>query len=109
MKSRNPQEVQRQQRELEILENRLQTAYPTVRPRPEYVRNLRNQLDLQLDPGNASNEKHGWRLMLVAASLLSGTFVIVLAVRGILTFFGGMQQLSSQVDADRIAPVNPAL
>jgi hypothetical protein len=109
MKSENFRQANRRQGELESLETRLQTLYPSVRPRPEYIRNLRQQLDLQMEPSHGSEEKGGWHLMLIAASVLSGTFVIVLAVRGIINFFGGLHPMGSAVETDRIAPVNPVV
>jgi hypothetical protein len=108
MKSKNPRQVQTQSKELDNIETHLQTLYTPVRPRSEYVYNLRHQLSLQLDPANTSDEHQGLHLMLIAASLLSGTFVVVLAVRGILNYMGGMHDIGSPVEQDGIAPANPA-
>ena len=108
MNSKKPRQVYRQLKELDKIETHLRTLYTPVKPRSEYVHTLRRQLSLQLDPANKVDEHQGLHLMLIAASLLSGTFVVVLAVRGILNFLGGMHEIGSPVEQDGIAPVNPA-
>jgi hypothetical protein len=106
MNGKKSRQVQRQSKELDKIETHLQTLYTPVRPRSEYVNNLRHQLSLQLDHANTPDEHQGLHLMLVAASLLSGTFVLVLAVRGIINFIGGMHEIGNPVEQDGVAPAN---
>lgn len=109
MRRKNINTVQRQERNLAPIEGRLQVALQPVKPRPEYVEDLRLQLVRQLPAPQASPEKHEWNLVWIAASLLSGTFLIVLIIRAVIALFNWLHLIGGRVENKAIAPLQPVV
>ncbi len=93
------------------LEGRLGATLVPVKPRNDYVHELRrnllkeNELEFS-EPKPAMVQK----ALLTAAGLLSGTLLLVLGVRGIIALLkprGVIQQLRNSIQEKKAAPLNP--
>jgi hypothetical protein len=98
--------------EIKTLEEQLLTVLVPIEPRTEYVHELRRNLlkesELELSkPKPALVQK----VVLTLAGLLSGTLLLMLGVRGVITLLnsrGAIQQLKNKIQGGKTAPLNPA-
>ena len=109
MRRKNTRIVQSQEKDFHKLEGRLQAALQPVNPRSEYVGDLRLRLAGQLPASQASPEKHEWSTVWIAASLLSGTFLIVLLIRAVIALFNWLHLIGGRVKNEPIAPLQPVV
>ena len=104
----------KKQKEQEVaeMERRLQAVLRPVKPRPEFVRDLRLQLvnqfnSLEPDPQMGSRQL----LLVTAAGFLSGALILVLGIRTVLALLsalGVIHQVKRQLDEKRANPAQPA-
>jgi hypothetical protein len=97
--------------EITDLEVLLDSTLQPVKPRPEYVNDLRKRL---LDPTVPSitmpADKAGQYLILALASGIGGVFVVVMNLRAMLSFLsalGVLQLIKRQLEQKRVASTGP--
>jgi hypothetical protein len=96
-----------------VLEARIESAFVPVPPRAEYVRELKQRLLSENDIEIAVTKPGGRQSIIwTAAGLLSGTLILVLGVRAVITLLnsrGFIQQIKNQMQPKNAAPLNPAV
>jgi hypothetical protein len=104
----------RKQKEQDLIaiERHLQAVLKPVKPRPEFVRDLRRQLVSQFSNLEPDPKTDTRQLLLVsAAGFLSGTLILVLGIRTVLTLLGALgviHQFKRQLDEKRDNPLQPS-
>ncbi len=108
-----PEGVMAKADELKRIERRLQENLYPVRPRDEFVKDLKERLmlvnDLELEKPRPAQLQP---IFLTAAGLLSGVLLIALGVRGLVVLLkslGGFQPLKNDIVPKKAAPVQPAV
>lgn len=105
MKKQPIPEPNRLEELLRQIEVELEAAYQPVRPRPEYIRDLHYRLDQQQAAGRG-NPEMGWSTILfITASVVSGTFLIVVVLRFFLALLSRVNQVRNQPENQAIEPV----
>lgn len=99
--------------DLAAMENRLQGAFQPVGPRPEFVKDLGYRLSSKPE-SDLDLPKPGifQFVFLAAASLLSGTVLLVLLYRGVSALLGSrglLQKVNVQVDPNCSHHLNQAV
>lgn len=101
MKERKARDLPNQEKALENLEQKLQSIYQPTRPRQEYVSNLHYRLDQELIMQGARPDSGGLGYVVITVlSVVSGAFLFVVLLRRLLSLFGHVDQVTSQVDAN---------
>ncbi len=77
-----------------VLESELQQTFKPISPRAEFVRDLREQLLLQLgDAVQRSTELPSRRLVFAAATFISGVVILVIGIRTVMTLLALLAML----------------
>jgi hypothetical protein len=112
MKGKEVQGVIATAADLQRIEGRLQNYLTPVRPRDEFVTELKERLmlvnDLELEKPKPAPLQP---IFLTAAGLLSGALLIVLGIRGVVALLkslGGLQPLKNNILPKKTAPAQPA-
>ncbi len=97
-----------EEKQIKVMENRLQAALQPVSPRPEFVKDLKRRLlsPSEADASIAANQPKQ-NIFMIAAGLLSGTVLIVLGVKAVIALLaslGLIQQVKRQMEQQKCAP-----
>jgi hypothetical protein len=100
------------EQELFEIERHMQGVLKPVKPRPEFVRDLRRQLvsqfnSLEPEPGTDTRQI----LLVTAAGFLTGTLILALGIRTVLTLLsalGVIHQFKRQLDEKQANPLQPS-